>query len=198
MWQGVEGAWLLARRDEELARSFRSRWDEHGGLDFDETLRLHTSSNCRIDGGSNAQVLLHAFAPKVEVPILETNVLVDVVGTSVDRERRRFGRSQNLDTTLPDFHLTRCQVAVDRSLGTGTNDSGHAHHVFATNVDTVVDDALHDSAVVPDVDECEFVAVLATLGNPTTQRDRLADVRRAHLTAHHRAQGGAGRVDAHD
>ena len=53
------------------------------------------------------QVLLHPLPTEVEVAVLEPDVLVDVVGAGVDRERRRVGLAEHLDDTLAELDLRR-------------------------------------------------------------------------------------------
>jgi hypothetical protein len=90
--QRVERTWFLTRRDEELAGTFGSRRHQHGGLDFDEPLPLHGGADRAVDRGPYPQVALHAIASEVEVAIAQADVLVDLIGAVVDRERWRLGR----------------------------------------------------------------------------------------------------------
>jgi hypothetical protein len=122
-----------------------------------------------VDGGSDSEVRLHALTPKIEVAVLEADVLVDVVGSRVDRERRRLGRPQHFDPALPDLDVTGGQVVVGGAVGTSPHDTGDAYDVFAADVDTVVDHALNDATVIADVDEGQFVAVFTSLGHPSAE-----------------------------
>ena len=174
--QGVERPRLLARRHEELAGPLGRRRHEHRRLDLDEALLLHRPADAELTAAADAQVALHPLAPQVEVAVLQADVLVDVVGAGVDRERRRRGRAQHLDGALADLDLAGRQVGVDRALRPLAHDAGDAHDVLAAHVDRVVDDALHDAEVVADVDEGEVLAVLAAAGDPAAHVHGLADV----------------------
>ena len=143
--QGVERAGLLARRHEELAGAFGRRRHEHRRLDLDEALGVHRGAHGRVDRRADPQVLLHPLATQVEVAVLEADVLVDVVGAGVDRERRRVGLAQHLDDAVADLDLTGRQGGVDGALRALAHDAGDAHDVLAAHVDVVVDDALDDA-----------------------------------------------------
>ena len=115
---------------------------------------------------SQAQVALHPLAAQIEVAVLQTDVLVDVVGAGVDRERRRIGGAQHLDGAVADLHVAGREVRVDRALGALPDGAGDPHDVLAAHVDRVVDDTLDDPRVVAHVDEGEVLAVLAAAGDP--------------------------------
>jgi hypothetical protein len=138
----VERTRLLARRHEELTCALRRRRDQHRGLDLDEPLSFHARTDRGVDGGTYPQVLLHALASQVEVPVLEADVLVDVVGAGVDREGRWVGLAQHLDLAFAQLDLAGRQVLVDGALGALTHDTRDPQHVLAADVDVVVDDAL--------------------------------------------------------
>ena len=181
--QGVERARLLARRHEELAGAFGRRRHEHRRLDLDETLGVHGVADGGVDRRADAQVLLHPLTTQVEVAVLEADVLVDVVGAGVDRERRRVGLAQHLDDAVADLDLAGREAGVDGPLRTLADDAGDPHDVLAAHVDVVVDDALDDARVVAQVDEGEVLTVLAAATHPAADADGLADVRRAQVAA---------------
>ena len=161
---------------EELAGSLRGRRHQHRRLDLDEALTLHAGAHRSVDREPDPQVLLHPLAPQVEVAVLEADVLVDVVGAGVDRERRRVGLAQDLDLALAQLDLAGRQVLVDRALRPLADDAGDPQHVLAAHVDVVVDHALHDARVVAQVDEGEMLAVFAATADPAADADGLADV----------------------
>ena len=80
--------------------------------------------------------------------MFEADVLVNVVGACVDRERWRRGAAQDLDFAVTDFDLACRQVIVDRSLGAHANGACDFEHVLAADVDIVVDNALNDARMV--------------------------------------------------
>ena len=108
--------------------------------------------------------------------MLQPHDLIHVVGPGIDRERRRDRHPQHLHGALPHLDLTRRQVRIDRPGRPLPDDTGDPHDVLAAHVDRVVDHALHDPAVVAQVDEGEVLAVLAAAGHPTAQLDRAPDV----------------------
>ena len=77
--------------------------------------------------------------------MLEPDVLVDVVGASIDGERRRRGAAQDLHLAIANLDAAGRQGVVDGALGTLTNRAGDPEHVLAAHVDVIVDDALHDA-----------------------------------------------------
>ena len=168
--QRVERAGLLARRHEELARSLGRRRHQHRCLDLDEALTLHRGAHRAVDRAADAEVALHALASHVEVAVAEANRLVDLVGSFVDRERRRLGDRQHLDGAVADLDLAGRQVRVHGALGTGSHRAGDAHDVLRAQVVRAVDHALHEPRVVADVDEREVLAVLAAPRDPSAHR----------------------------
>ncbi len=191
--QRVERAGFLAGRHEELPGALRRRRHQHRRLDLDEALGVHRPAERAVDGSADADVSLHALAAQVEVAVLEADVLVDLVGPGVDRERRRGRHPQHLDLALADLDLAGRQVRVDRALRSGPHDAGDPHDVLAAHVHGVVDDALDHARVVTDVDERQVLAVLPAPGDPSTHRNRLADVDVAQLPTRVRAhRGGPG------
>ena len=194
--QGVERPRLLARRHEELAGPLGRGRHEHRRLDLDEALRLHRPADRRVDAAADAQVALHALAPQVEVAVLQADVLVDLVGAGVDRERRRRGRAQHLDRAVADLDLAGRQVGVDGALRALADDAGDPHDVLAADVDGVVDDALHDAGVVADVDEGEVLAVLAPASHPAAHARPSAPTSSGRSSPHMwvRIDGGRARV----
>ena len=143
--QRIEGAGLLARRHEEFAGALGRRRDQHRRLDLDEVLDVHGVTNSGVDLRAQTQVLLHPLATQVEVAVLEPDVLVDVVGASIDRERRRRGAAQDLHLAVANLDPAGRERIVDGALGPFTNRAGEPEHVLAAHVDVVVDDALHDA-----------------------------------------------------
>ena len=126
---------------------------------------------------------LHALPTKVEVAVLQANVLVDVVSASVDRERRWRGRTQDLDFAVTDFDLAGWQVVIDRSLRAHTDGARDLEDVFAADVDIVVDDALDDARVVAQINKCEVFAMLTSTTNPATHTDGATNIGFAELSA---------------
>ena len=133
--------------------------------------------------------------------MLQADVLVDLVGAGVDRERRRRGAAQDLDFAVADLDLAGRQVVVDRALGPHTDRARDLQDVLAAHIDVVVDDALDDARVVAQVDECQVLAVLTATTDPAAHADRAADVGLAQLTTQvgtHRCCLSRGRGFSHE
>ncbi len=156
----------------------------------------HGLTNRCVHCGSNSQVLLHAFAPKVEVAVLQTEVLVDAVGTRVDGERRGQRGAEYFDLAFADFDLASRQRWVDRSFRPGAYYSGDANDVLRPHVDIVVDDTLRNAGVVTDVEKRKMLSVLPAPTHPTCERNGLPDVFGSKLTALVCAHGSRSH-DAH-
>ena len=143
-----------------------------------------------LTAAAHPQVLLHPFTTQVEIAVLEADVLVDVIGAGIDRERRRVGLAQHLDLALAQLDVACRQVVVDRAVGPFAYHPGDAQHVLAADVDVVVDHALDDAGVVAQVDEGEMLTVLTPASDPSADADGLADVLGSEFAAQVRAHRG--------
>ena len=187
--KGVERARLLTGGHDEVARPFGGGRNQHRGLDLDEALLLHAAAHGGVHGGAGAKVVLHALLAQVDVPVTQTDGLIDL-GALVEGERRWFSLGQNLDLDHLDLDLARSEITVGGVVGPQAYLAGHLHHVLAAEVVARVDDTLHDTGAVAQIDEREVLAVLATAVDPAAHGDRPAGVGSRQLAAHVGAHRG--------
>ncbi len=90
--QRKELAGMRAGRHEVVARAFGRRLRQHRRLDVDELVVVEVLAHCARDRVTAAEPLLHHVAAKVDVAMLEPQLLADFF---VERERRRRGRIQH-------------------------------------------------------------------------------------------------------
>jgi hypothetical protein len=57
------------------------------------------------------------------------------------------------------------------------------HNPLGSNIGFVVNNALHHSAVIANIEECKVFTVLASASNPATHSDCVADVLSPQATA---------------
>jgi len=126
---------------------------------------------------------LHALAANVDVSVLQARVFCDLIGALVNRERWCLGGVEDLDDAVLNLDAAGRNAIVATLLRSLGDESGDAHHVLRTNINCVVDHALGDTGVVTQVDEGKLLAMLATAGDPTSERDALADVGAAQFAA---------------
>ena len=190
MRQGIKRTGFLTGRHQKLARTFRCRRHEQWGFDFDETLILHRRTNGRVDAGPQAQVALHAFATHVEISELQSNVFVNIIGSLVDGKRWRLSRIQHRQRAISELNFASRQVGVHRAGGARRHRASDLHDPFAAGIGTVVNNTLCDAREVTQIDECEFVAMLATARHPTCQGHRGTDMGCIEFATEVGAQGG--------
>ena len=82
----------------------------------------------------------------------QTDGLIDL-GALVEGERRWFSLGQNLDLDHLDLDLARSEITVGGVVGPQAYLAGHLRHVLAAEVVARVDDALHDTGAVAQIDE---------------------------------------------
>ena len=187
--QGVERAGLLAGRHHEVAGTLRGGGDQHRSLNLDEPLRVHGRSDGPVDGGSRPEVALHPGLAQIDVAVAQAQRLVHV-GALVEGERRGLGLRQHLHLAVVDLDLAGGQRRVGGALGPRPDGAGDADHVLRAQVAGAVHHALHDAAVVPQVDEGEVLAVLTASVHPAAQRHSPASVVRSETAAQVGAHGG--------
>ena len=183
----VELAVVEPRRDRELPRPLGGGRPQQRRLDFGEALAVHGRREGGVDPGPEAQVALHARPPEVDVAVLQPDGLVGLVAV-VDGERRRLGLVEDLDGAVADLDLARADAGVDGAFGPGADGAGDGDDPLGAHVGGVVDDALNDAGVVPQVHEGEMLAVLPAPGHPAADGHGLAHVGRAQDAAEVGAQ----------
>ena len=159
---------FLARWNEEFAGAFWCRRHEKRSLHFEKTVFFHGTTNRTIDLGAYTKIPLHALTTNVEIAILQANHFINVICTLVNRKRRWLCRVQNFNNTLAHLNLASRQCCVHCSFWTSTNNARHSDDVFTTDIDVIVDHALNDPGMVTQVNERQFLSVLATTPHPAT------------------------------
>jgi hypothetical protein len=76
---------------------------------------------------------------------LQAHILVNVISTCINGERRRFGRAKNFDDAFANLNFACAQVAIDSSVWSRAHDARNLDDVFASDVNSIVDDTLNDS-----------------------------------------------------
>jgi hypothetical protein len=95
--QRVDAARLEPRRDDEVARALGRALDERRRLDLDEAARVVASRIAWTRRLRRSRASLHRLAADVEIPVLQTQALVDRLVRLVDVEGRRLRLGQDVD-----------------------------------------------------------------------------------------------------
>jgi hypothetical protein len=173
--QHVELTGVPPRGHHELARALGRRGPEQWRLDLAEALGVHGPAQGGVDERTQSQVALHLFAAKVEEPVAQANLFVDVVSV-IELKGRWLGYRQHLDGAVGQFDLAGREPVVRGALGTTSHRARNAHHVLAAHVDRPVDDRLDQTGTVADVEKREVFTVLAALRDPAAHAQHAPDV----------------------
>ncbi len=178
--QGVDGARLEARRDDEVAGSFGRALDEDRRLDLDEAVLLVDAPDLRHQLRAQQKAAQHRLPPDVQVAVLEADRLVHRRVRLVDVEGRRLCLGEDRERAGLELDLAGCQagvlharqaardVALDRDHelrpaagrdGVGLGRVGGVHH------------DLREAVAVAHVEEDEL-AVVAAAVNPAREAGR--------------------------
>ncbi|MNQ77402.1 hypothetical protein D3C85_922680 [compost metagenome] len=195
--QGVELAWVHARRHQEVARAFRRRGRQDRGLVLKEALLDHALAD-RVDHlGAQDDVLVQGLAAQIQEAVLEADFL-RILRLAKDRQRQFGGFRQHFNGQDADFDLAGGQV--------GVGGFGRAADHFAVDLDDAfgaqaldsfkarrlrVQHQLGQAVVVAQVDE-QQAAVVALAVNPARQTNIRARIRRTEGAA------GMGAIGVHD
>ena len=179
--QRVELAGMDAARHKIVARAFGRRFREDRRLDFPESLRVEKLADAQRDAMAQPDVLLHARAPQVEVPVAEADLLGH--GSLVrDRKWRRLRLGEHSDLAGEHFHLACCELRIDRVLGATLYDAGHTDDVLRPQPLrhghqrlVVAHDDLRQAGAIADVDEGD-AAKVAHAVHPPKQHRLAADI----------------------
>ena len=136
------------------------------------------------------QVLLDTFAAKVEITVLEAQVLSDF-GELVKHEGRCLGRVENADFTDLDFDFTGRHLRVDGAFRTRRDFTDRGHHKLVANrfclgvcfwITIGVEGQLTDAGTVTKIDKDQTSMVTPTV-NPTHHADFFANIFFAQFAA---------------
>ena len=189
--QRVEVAGLGAARHKEVARALGRGLEERRGLHLEEVAVVQRLTQGEGEIGAHLEVGRHARATQVEVAVAQADVLGGV-HMVLDLEGRRLGGVEDLDGVNEDLDLAGGELGVLHALGAladdardldgplGADSLGRVEGL-AARVLRVKGDLRHALAVAQ-VNKDE-AAVVATVPDPTGQRDLLPDVLAAQLSA---------------
>ena len=179
---------MHAARHEIVARPFRRRLGENRRLDLPEALRVEVLANRHRDAVPQPDVVLHAGAPQVEVPVAEPHLLGHA-GLVGDRERGRLRLGEHADFAREHFDLAGRQPGVDRVFRSALHHADDGHDVLRAEALgdghqrlVVADDDLREPGAVADVDEGD-AAEVADAVHPAEERGLGADILRTEGAA---------------
>ena len=133
--------------------------------------------------GTQLQVALHLRAAQIEIAVLQAHVLARklVLGLVLERgghlERQGVGLGEHLEILDDDLDLASGQMRVLIAVRAQADLAGDLDDEFAaqrTRDFLIIDDDLHETGVVTQIDE-RHTAVVATTIDPTGERDLLPD-----------------------
>ena len=113
-WGGrVEGAWLHAAGDQEVARALGRRAGQDRRLDLQEALAVHEPPNRLRDLVSKLDRVLHPLAAQVEVAVAKPHLLPNLSREALDLERRRLGIRHQRRLANANLELAGRQLGID-------------------------------------------------------------------------------------
>jgi hypothetical protein len=168
---------------------------DHRRLDLEEALLVEVLPDRHRRAVPQHDVLLHARAAEVQVPVLQTDVLRHrrIVG---DGKRRRLRVVEETDLRRGDLDLTGRNLRVDRVGGPRLDPAEHRHHELRAQAlrlrherIVVADDDLRDAVAIAQVEEQQR-AEIADAVDPSEQHDVAPDVGGRQRAAGVRARKG--------
>ena len=133
---------------------------------------------------------MHTFATHVEISELQSNVFVNIIGSLVDGKRWRLSRIQHRQRAIGELNFASRQVGIHGAGRARRHRASDLYDPFASGIGPVVDHTLCDTREVTQIDEGEFVAMLATARHPACQGHLGTDVRCIEFATEVGAQGG--------
>ena len=131
---------------------------------------------------ADREIVLHARAAQIEIPVAQADRLVDIVVVGND-ERRRLRAVEDLERLDAHFHVARAEFGIRRSVRTRADDPDRSHDVFRAqrfgNRERRrvlrIEGELRDSVAVAHVDE-DQATVISTAIDPPANIDRALHV----------------------
>ena len=176
-------------RHKEVASAFRGGLDEGRGLHLGEVHVFQRVARSLRHVGTQLQVALHLRTTQIKIPVLQAHVLARqlVLGLVLERsghlERQGVGLGEHLEILDDDLDLAGGQMRVLVALRAQAHLAGDLDDELAAQRAgdlLVIDDDLHETGVVTQIDE-RHTAVVATTVDPTGERDLLPDERLGHF-----------------
>jgi len=195
--QRVEQAGFEAVGDQIVARAFRSALGEQRRFDLDERLTVHVVANAFDGPMPECEHRVHRRTAQVEIAVFDTQGLVHQAHLIFigDLKRKAARGVENLQAGGRDFNLAGRQIRV---FGAGTPrpySAAHAHDELASEAVgggdkfggvLLIDDYLHDSGSVPQIDE-DQISKIALAMRPPVQYHFSVDIGGPHRPAEFRS-----------
>ena len=184
--QGVPAPRLEAAGHDEVAGAFGGRLDEERRLDLEELALVEEGAGELGDPGAGLEDALHLRPAKIEIAVLESRLLADLLRlVVVGQDRRGLRLVEDLEFEAEDLDLPRVELrvrsavaladrAADRDDVLATQALRGVHHV-GRHVGEVEDD-LGQAMAIPKIDEHQGLGVVAIGVDPSGEDDGLVDV----------------------
>ena len=168
----------------EVARTFRSRFDEHRSFYFDEAFSIEVTTHFERHFVTKFEVSTHRVTTEVEVAILHTDV-VATISFVLDSERRSSRHIEHSHLIYNDFDVASSHFIIfSRAFSHSTT---HLEHIFATKVVStftefgihfVIKYKLSKTIAVAEVDKSHTTHFTSAL-HPTSESNILAKISEA-------------------
>ena len=189
--QRVERALSNAARNEIVARAFGRALAKNRRFDFEEPVLVEIIAQRLRNAVAKRENALHLRTPKVDIAVFQAHLF----GRNFRRrreERDRLGPVQNDELRRFDFNFARRHIAINESFGPREHFAFDLNDVFVMErLDELkelwiavgdVKDRLRLAVTVANIDK-ENAAMIARGIDPSAQRNRFSDVRRAQFAA---------------
>ena len=186
--QSVELIGVHTARNNEVARTLRGRFDQIGGLDFEEALLVEERTHCLSHTVAQDHCTLQGGTTQVEVAVTHTQI-VATVRVLLDGERRSLCHVENGQLFGCHLDIARCHFGVLRL--TLDNATRYLNDIFATQLSrslaslsgrVLLDYNLGDTIAVAQVDKGHCTEV-AHLLHPTGEGYCFIDVAASQTAA---------------
>src|SRR6185369_11499472 len=124
---------VYSRRDKKITGTFRGGFGEKRGLYLEKTVLGQIAAGRLRDPGAEDHALLELRPAKVQIPVLETEILGHI-HIFVKRERQGLRRIQQLAFADHDLHGTGLQVRIHRPFRSRDHLPLHRQDIFAPDI----------------------------------------------------------------
>src|SRR6185312_2392049 len=185
--QGEELARVRAARHEIVACPLWGRLRQHRRLEIDEAVPIEKATNRACEPVPQPQTLIHHVATKVEVTVLETDLLTHLL---IELEGQRLRAVEQLQLTGQQLHAAGSEVGVHSPDGTLTDPSLDADDELIAQPLRLAEDLggirvenhLQQTFAIAQIHENDPAVVPAPV-HPARDLDRLADQLLVDLSA---------------
>ena len=197
--QREELARVRAARYQIVPRPFRRRLRQRWRFDVPEALVFQKPSHMAGSVSAQLQTLQHFRAAQVQKAMLQTHVFAGI-GVFVQLNGRRCRFVEHGEVYAEHFHRASLHVWIDGILGTPTNTSNQAQHVFVANPigdfkagrRVWIVDHLNDASAVADIQKDDATVIAPTV-YPAEQLHRLAHLGQGDVATVVTTAGGSAR-----